>query len=480
MRKVIAPKSDLSDNHATDTDSYKHSHEPLYPKGTSYMRGYLESRGGRFPLSTLATLQYLMHRYLVKPFTEQHLEEALALLPPHGLPFFEEGWKRVINVHGGRLPIRIRAIPEGLQVPSGNCLLTIENLDQEFPSLESFLENPLVRLWEGSTIATTSRESKKVIKHYLDETSDNPDAELPFKLHDFGSRGVTCKEQARIAGAAHLMNFLGTDTLEGLRMANHYYDCPMAGFSIPATEHSTVTAWGREREFEFVEMFIRMYLVNRQTPPGVPKLAACVGDTYDIFNFVKQVSSGHLRKLIKNSGGTFVARPDSGDPLEVLPKLFAIAEANFGSEVYVNSKGYKVLPDYFRFIQGDGINIDSMGAILKLLTDLKWSASNIAFGSGGGLLQKWDRDTQKWAFKLSALKSDFGWADVRKDPITDPGKRSKAGRLDLIRNAKGEYETIALPEGMESHPDTVMQTVFEYGDILVHHTLDEVRGRMAL
>ena len=477
---VIAPKPDLSDNHALDTDSYKYSHGTLYPPGTNFMHGYLESRGGRFPMSTLATLQYALHRYLVKPFLAEHLEEAREMIPKHGLPFFEEGWKRVRDLHKGKLPIRIRAIPEGLQVPTGNILMSITSTDPEFPSLESFLETPMVRLWEGSTIATTSRESKKVLKFYLDETADNPDAEILFKLHDFGSRGVTCKEQARIAGAAHLMNFMGTDTIEGLRMANHYYDCDMAGFSIPATEHSTVTSWGREREFEFVAMFVRKYLVEREVPEGAPKLAACVADTYDVFNFVDQVTKDGLKDLIKSSGGTFIIRPDSGDPLEVLPKLFEIVEKNLGYEVYVNKKGYRVLPDWLRFIQGDGINIDSMTEILKKLTRLKWSASNIAFGSGGGLLQKWDRDTQKWAFKLSALRSDFGWADVRKDPITDPGKRSKAGVLDLIQHEDGTFETVQLEPGEVAHPKSVMNTVFENGDILYHTTLDECRERMAL
>ena len=38
---------------------------------------------------------------------------------------------------------------------------------------------------------------------------------LPFKLHDFGARGVSSLESAMLGGMAHLVNFRGTDTLTG-------------------------------------------------------------------------------------------------------------------------------------------------------------------------------------------------------------------------------------------------------------------------
>ena len=68
-----------------------------------------------------------------------------------------------------------------------------------------------------------------------------------------------------------------------------------------------------------------------------------------------------------------------------------------------NSKGYKVLPPYLRVIQGDGISYESLGEILEAMKDAGWSADNIVFGSGGALLQKMDRDTQKCAFKCSQV-----------------------------------------------------------------------------
>ena len=65
--------------------------------------------------------------------------------------------------------------------------------------------------------------------------------------------------------------------------------------------------------------------------------------------------------------------------------------------------------------------------ILNHLKDNGWSADNIAFGSGGGLLQKLNRDTQKCAFKCSLAIVDGEEVFVHKDPVTDPGKKSKQG-----------------------------------------------------
>ena len=121
-----------------------------------------------------------------------------------------------------------------------------------------------------------------------------------------------------------------------------------------------------------------------------------------------------------------------------------------------------------------------MRNILGHVTKLGWSASNIAFGSGGGLLQACNRDTQKFAFKCSHATVNGRDVDVRKDPITDPGKRSKAGRLDLVRNIDGTFSTVVLAHGEDSKSNTVMVDYFVNGEIAYNTTFDEVRARMAL
>lgn len=479
--KTIARKPDLELNNINDTDSYKFSHYVLYPDDMEYMESYLEARGGEFDVCTLFGLQYILHRYLAKPITGEMIDEAEKDAFAHGEPFNREGWEHILNRYDGRMPVTIRAIPEGMIIPVKNAIMVVRSpRDPKCAWITNWLETMLSRVWYPSEVAIGSREVKKVWKQFLDLSSDNTAAEIGFKHHDFGSRGVTCREQAMLGGAAHLLSFLGSDTVAGIKMANHYYDEAMAGFSIPATEHSTMTIFGEEHEEETVIRWVTKTLVERKVPEGMPKLTACVGDSWDIFRFVRMVCQPHIRDLVKISGGTLVVRPDSGDPVETLLKIFNIFYTELGqNEISVNTKGYMVLPSYFRIIWGDGINRRSMKTILKAVTDAGWSASNIAFGSGGGLLMDFNRDTQKYAFKCCAAIVGGKLRSVSKNPVTDPGKRSKEGRLDLVWGAAG-YLTVTLPDGVDEHRSSVMVTYYKNGEITYNTTLAEVRARMAV
>jgi nicotinamide phosphoribosyltransferase len=175
-----------------------------------------------------------------------------------------------------------------------------------------------------------------------------------------------------------------------------------------------------------------------------------------------------------------VVRPDSGDPKTTLLKILDTFETLLGKDVInINSKGYKVLPPYLRIIWGDGINRRSFKEILGAVLNAGWSASNLAFGSGGGLLMDFNRDTQRFAFKCSYAIVGGKAVNVSKDPITDPGKRSKEGRLDLIK-VNDQYVTVALDENVDQHPNSVLVTYFEQGNITYHTTLAECRQRMAI
>lgn len=473
----------LRPNHYINTDVYKDFHDPLYVPGLSQLSSYFHSRGGQFETATLYGLQGILHRYWMEPMTMGDISEAEDFNREHHIRFDRKKAERIVTVHGGYLPLRVRAIPEGLCVPTGHALMTVESMDPEMASLESLMETSLVRLWQASTVATVCREVKKLLLKYLKITSDTPEQDVEYMYWDFGARAMDTLEMSQLSGSAPILSFKGTDTKEGVRFANHYYSggrrFQMVG--IPATEHSTTCSWGRAREFEAVEHAIRTYLYERQLPPGIPKIVSCVGDTYDIYNFTHQTTSGKLIELTKNSGGKFVNRPDSGEPTEVLPKTFNIAAVNLGSDMGMTSKGYRRLPPYYGFLQGDKISLETLEPILQALVANKICIGNYVFGSGGGLHQIWQRDDQKWKFACSAAKSKDGWVDdVRKDPITDPGKQSRAGRLDLIQKEDGSYETVDLGHTAIAHPQSVMNTVYETGQILYHNTFSDCQARMAL
>lgn len=299
-----------------------------------------------------------------------------------------------------------------------------------------------------------------------------------FKLHDFGARGVSSAESAAIGGAAHLVNFRGTDTIVAIRLLRNYYNHEISAYSIPAAEHSTMTSWGREHETEAYRNMLDVY-----AKPD--SLIAVVSDSWDIYNAVEHIWGEVLRQNIIDSGVTVVVRPDSGDPEEVVSKVTNLLANKFGTTE--NSKGYKVLNNV-RVIQGDGVNPESIEAILKSLEAQGYSATNIAFGMGGALLQKVDRDTLKFAFKCSAVQRVGEWQDVYKDPVTDPGKRSKKGRLDLVKtedqNGNLTYETMRLDDvqrdGGAIH--TAMHTVFQDGELyaFADESLDQIRERASI
>lgn len=465
----------MTDNPILDTDSYKASHWLQYPPGVTAMYSYFESRGGRYPETVFFGLQYYLREYLTKKITREHVSEAEAFFSAHGEPFNRAGWEHLIERYDGHFPVRIRALPEGTVIPTGHVLFDIEltTPDPQVFWVVSWLETLLVRVWYPTTVASRSHHCKRLILDALEATADDPRSEIGFKLHDFGSRGVSSRESARIGGAAHLVSFLGSDTVEGVVAANTYYGVQggMAGFSVPAAEHSTITMWGRDQELDAYRNFVRVYLVERQLPPGVPKIAACVSDSYDLFDVVENVWCGELHDMIRDSGGKLVIRPDSGDPVSVLVQCLGIIERKLGMRV--NGKGFKVMPPYLGLLQGDGINDRSIATILEALREHGYSASNLAFGMGGGLLQQLDRDTQKFAFKCAAALRDGQWVDVAKDPVTDQGKRSKKGRLALVEDG-GAFSTVRGPH----HGDQLVP-VFENGKILKTYTLDEVRARAA-
>lgn len=460
------------DNIILDTDSYKTSHYKQYDPAVTETSSSVEPRKGEG--ITFFGLQMYLKRYLSKPITMADIDEAESYIIPHGTPFNRKGWEGIVNKYGGYLPIEITALPEGTVHNGGVPEIQVRSPDPDYVWLGSYLETPILRAtWYPSTVASVSRSIKKDILHYLNMTSDTPTAELPFKLHDFGARGVSSKESAGIGGVAHLVNFMGTDTLEALRYARRYYSEHMAGYSIPAAEHSTITSWGREGE---VDAFRNMLTAFPDSP-----LIAVVSDTYNIFRACDDVWGGLLKGKVQalgTRGRTLVIRPDSGDPRDTLMRIFDILFDRFREDCTVNSKGYRVLPKYLRVIQGDGVNAKSIVEILEAMKNRGFSATNIVFGMGGALLQKVDRDTYSYAMKLNEVVKEGKAVPVYKDPITDSGKASKRGRQAVVSSPISGVLT-SIPEAALSVTklDNHLVPVWNTGELLVDDTFVNIRIR---
>lgn len=541
------------------TDSYKTGQFQQVPPNTTSMASYFEGRGSErgYDETTLFALQYFFKQYWSDPITVEEVEEARELAEDSNEPFNYDGWMLMVERHGGYFPVRVRAIPEGTIVPMKVALFTVESTDPDFYWLPDWVETAFCRAgWYGGTVMIQDLYIYRDIYKFLQETADDPDSEIPFKLHDFGARGASSSETAQIGGAAHLAIFSGSDTLEGSWLIKHFYN-EWKGIrkSIPASQHSTISSWGRNNEEGAFRNMLNLYKGNG--------IFACVSDTWSIYQACEMLWGEKLRQEVIDSGALVVIRPDSGDPVEVLcgkdvkeikaesyeefkdiveeelddelreitphgehggditktflwngeayeatyapdwnrhdkqyyfienygsnnctfkkveysaehKGVFRILEEKFG--VTINSKGYKVL-NYVRVIQGDGINPKSIRKILQALKDLGFSATNIAFGMGGALLQKVDRDVNKMAYKCSSITVDGEMRDVYKDPITDHGKSSKKGRLDTVQVLGYAPATIKLRDDQIAHPDSIMRTVFENGKLLVDDNFSQIRER---
>lgn len=447
-----------------NVDSYKTSHYLQYPENTTAVSSYIESRGGQFKKAVFFGLQMFIKEYLTTPITDADIDEAKIIFEAHGVPFNESGWRYIVDTYNGYLPIEIEALPEGSVVPVKNALVQVINTDPNCAWLTSYVETALLRaIWYPTTVATVSWSCRQIIEEYMQETADNQEG-VPFKLHDFGARGATSEEAAAIGGAAHLVNFMGTDTISGVLAARRYYNTEMAGFSIPAAEHSTITSWGRDNEADAYANMLKQF-----SGPG--KVVAVVSDSYDLWNAIENIWGDELKEKVQRSGGTLVVRPDSGDPINIVTETVERLMNNFGYEV--NDKGYRVLPSYIRVIQGDGVSLQTIEAILAAMKLRKQSAENVAFGMGGELLQKVNRDTMKFAMKASAAMVGGLWRDVYKDPITDAGKRSKKGRLAVIQDENGVVKTIRSQDLGEKI--NLLQPVFRNGQLLTEYDFEEVR-----
>lgn len=476
------------------SDAYKYSHHRFYGTEMTKMVSYLESRGGKFSETVFYGLQIILKRYLDGlAITREEIDEAYEYLgTKHGVfgrddVFDRSKFDYIVDKYDGRLPISIKAVPEGTVVGTHNVLMTIESLDPECAWLTNFLETILLQVWYPITVATLSREVRKIVDEAFRNCTSYDDNLrsflIDYVLNDFGFRGVSSVESAGIGGSAHLVNFRGSDTLMGSKyIVENYNTNTVYGQSIPATEHSIMTLRGEEGEVELMKRVLTLF------PTGI---VACVSDSFNIFRACSDYWGGELKDLILSRpaepGNQLVIRPDSGHVINSLREIFKILFDKFGYTV--NEKGYKVLPPQVRVIQGDGINLDSIGDIYKLLEEEKISPENLALGMGGKLLQAGiDRDTQNFATKACFAVLDGEEVEVVKSPtemdangnITRSFKKSKKGLLKLVKNEDGTFRTVTSSEPDFNSVTDELVEVFRMGEIVKEWTFEEVREKAKL
>jgi len=384
-----------------------------------------------------------------KAISQLNINEAKSICNAHfGVDNYlnTEGWEYILNRYGGYLPLKIYALPAGTIIKPGTPVMAVENTDPKCFWLTNYIESILMHCWAMTTTATISYDIFKVIKKYSDMAGEQVS---PFHLNDFGVRGVSSFQSAELNGTGHLAIFQGTDNLPAIKfIKDNYTDRIIAGASVIAAEHSTITSWGKDHEIDAYRHIITTS--DKTYNPNTDKfiIISLVCDSYDWRHAVKEYFCKELKDQILNRNGKVVVRPDNGNPPEVTLEILNLLWDSYGGSI--NKNGYKVLDPHIGVIYADAMDSEGINNVLKTITDSKFAPSNVIFGSGGGLLQKYNRGTLRFAFKLNELT-----INNQKVPICKktPGKENKSGRFDL-------------------------PLIYENGKILITESFTDIRNRI--
>ncbi|MBZ6010641.1 nicotinate phosphoribosyltransferase [Leuconostoc gelidum] len=445
----------MTENLILATDAYKLTHHLQYPTNITKLYSYGEARvGGRFDTVSWFGMSMILHDYFHNPITDAMIDEAeqVSKMTFNTSAYFNRVvWEKVRDL--GYFPVKIKALPEGLEVPAGNALFTIESTADWFATSLNALEVVLMHVWYPTTIATNSLYIKKRLLPLFEKSGTI--AGISLAVNDFGLRGATSLEAGKRGGSAHLLHFQGSDNMAASQYFNDVYGVSGRALSVWATEHSVATAYGvGQGEFDYVNAQLD------RAPDSA--ILSIVIDSYDALNFIKNViGSQEIKDRIIKRAGRIVLRPDSGDPETIDLQVLSLLGNIFGTTI--NDKGYKVLQHNVGVIQGDGMKADTIVSLYEAIMQAGWSVDNLVVGSGGGLLQEgFTRDTERFAIKAAYAENAVGdKINIQKKPKTDAAKTSKAGLLKVILRDK---DIVTVSQNDPGHD--LLQTVYENGKIL--------------
>jgi len=148
---------------------------------------------------------------------------------------FEELWDL------GYLPIRVKALPEGIETNPNIPHMTFINTVDGFAWLTLYLETVVSALaWKPSTAATIAKLYRRQAEEWVRKTDPKNEWLVDFMCHDFSARGLDPMSQYLI-GLGHATSFKGSDTLPVIPAARYFYgvkDDEMPIYSVNASEHS--------------------------------------------------------------------------------------------------------------------------------------------------------------------------------------------------------------------------------------------------
>jgi len=475
------------------TDGYKVDHRRQYPSQTTLVYSNWTPRKSRIEgvdKVVFFGLQYFIKKYLLDDFNNHFFKQPKAQVCKqytrrinNYLGNNQVGIAHIEALHNlGYLPIVIKALPEGSDVPIRVPMLTIYNTKPEFFWLTNYFETLLsTTLWMPCNSATIAKQFRILLDFYAKETASDVDM-VNWQGHDFSMRGMAGLEAAILSASGHLLSFTGTDTIPAIDFLEQYYnadaDTEIIGGSVAATEHSVMCMGTNEGE---AETFKR--LITEVYPKGIVSI---VSDTWDLWKVLTQYLPS-LKQEVLDRNGKVVIRPDSGNPVDILcghPKGETL-EAQKGVvellwDIFggtVNTKGYKELNPHIGAIYGDSITIDKAQQICERLKQKGFASTNVVLGLGSFTYQYNTRDTFGFAMKATYGEVNGEGREIYKNPITDDGTKTSAKGLLKVEFENGTYK-LTDQVSWEEEQQGALREVFKDGVLLVEEKLKEIRERL--
>lgn len=475
------------------TDGYKTGHHQQYPKGTEEVYSNWTPRSNKYAPKgcdkVVSFGQQYVFKWLHEYFQDHFFTKPKALVCKEikeELSFYlgtDYDVSHFESLHDLQyLPIRVKSLPEGVEVPIKVPMVTVVNTKKEFYWITNFLETILsTMLWQPMTSATIALKYKRIFKHWALLTDSENLAFIDFQGHDFSMRGMGGLQSAVASGMGHASVFLGSDTLPVISGLRRYYDAK--GFvvgSVNATEHSVMCAGTKDDEIGTFRHLMETY------PEGV---LSVVSDTWDLWK-VLTVYLPKLKAEVLARDGKLVIRPDSGDPVAIIcgeadkmggetPKEKGVVELLwdiFGGTI--NAQGFKVLDPHIGAIYGDSITTDRAAQICKRLHAKGFATTNVVLGIGSFTYQFNTRDTFGFAMKATSVVVNGERREIFKDPITDDGVKKSAKGLIRVNAINNTYvlEDQVTPE---EEKEGALRVIYEDGIFKNIENLEAIRARIA-
>lgn len=472
------------------TDFYKVNHQRMYPEGTTMIYSNFTPRKSRLENVkgvVVFGLQHFIKEYLIEAFKEEFFNKNIKDIIAQYKEEIDVDTSHIEALHAlGYLPIKIKALTEGLVCPIGVPLLTIRNTHSNFGWLTNYLETVMsCMLWGPITSATIALEYRKLLSAYAIETAGD-DSFVDWQAHDFSMRGMNSVESAIISGMGHLASgFTGSDNIPAIYQAKKSYSATgLIGASVPATEHSVMCMGSKDDEIGTFRTLLQKY------PSG---LLSVVSDTWDLWKVLTEILP-YLKDEIMTRDGKLVIRPDSGDPVDIIcgvnPEFGYIGDRDISEnkgviellwDVFggtINKKGYKILDTHVGAIYGDSITPERATNICHRLKAKGFASTNVVFGVGSYTYQYNTRDTFGFALKATYGEVYGIGQEIFKDPVTDDGTKRSAKGLLRVEREDGNL-VLHDQQTWDQEHEGELDVVFVDGVLVKEFTLDEIRRTVA-